>query len=87
MRTLIVISAGLLAVMTLFRVLPPRIRAIGLGVFTVAWAGLTAMNLRTGLSRGYTLAEELPIHALLFCVPVLTAWIWHALVQRAAKRA
>lgn len=86
MRTLIVIGAGLLAVMTLFRVLPPRARAIGLGLFTVAWALLTAMNLRTGLSHGYTLAEELPIHALLFGVPVLSGWVWHVLAQRAARR-
>ena len=37
-------------------------------------------NLRTGMSHGYSLQEELPIQLLIFAVPVAVGWLlaWKA---------
>jgi hypothetical protein len=32
-------------------------------------------NLRTGMSHGYSLQEELPIQSVIFVIPVIGAWL------------
>jgi hypothetical protein len=76
MRTVILIVAGLLLVALIFWRIPRQHHRLGVILFTFGWLMTTALNLRTGLSHGYTLTEELPIHAVLFGVPVLAAWLW-----------
>ena len=76
MRTLMIILAGLASAAIVLRFTPDAHRVLAAGSFTVAWLLVTAWNLRGGLAHGYTLAEELPIHAVLFGVPVAAAWLW-----------
>ena len=58
------------------RLAPARRRWLAVGGFALAWLLVVLWNLRTGLSHGYTLQQELPIHALLFAVPVaFAAWL------------
>lgn len=76
MRTLIIILVGLAIAAVLLRVTPATHRLLAAGAFTAVWLVVTILNLRTGLSHGYSLAEELPIHAILFGVPVVAAWGW-----------
>lgn len=77
MRTVIFIVAGLILAVVLLRGVPVPYRTWAAGLFTVAWFGVSAWNLRTGLSHGYTLAEELPIHVALFGIPAVAAWgVW-----------
>ncbi len=77
MRTMIFIIVGLVLAALLMRLVPAAHRTLAAGAFTVVWLGVAALNLRTGLSQGYTLAEELPIHLVLFGVPTAVAWgIW-----------
>lgn len=77
MRTVILIVVGLVLAAALLRWSPVPYRTWVAGIFSVAWLGLSAWNLRTGLSHGYTLAQELPIHAALFGIPFAVAWgIW-----------
>ncbi|ARU06233.1 hypothetical protein CCO03_17495 [Comamonas serinivorans] len=75
MRTLIIVVIGLVLAALALRLTPAAHRLLAAGLFTVVWLGVTALNLRTGLSHGYTLAEELPIHLVLFGVPVAAAWV------------
>ena len=77
MRTVIFIVVGLVVAAALLRWVSVPYRTWAAGVFTAAWFGVSAWNLRTGLSHGYTLAEELPIHVVLFGIPVAAAWgVW-----------
>lgn len=76
MRTLIIVLVGLAAVALVLRFVPAPSRGMVGALFTVAWLGLTLWNLRTGMSHGYTLAQELPIHALIFAVPVAAYWLY-----------
>ncbi|MBL8270421.1 hypothetical protein [Steroidobacter sp.] len=76
MRTLIIIVIGLAIAAAVMRFVPVAHRLLAAGVFTAAWLVVTILNLKTGLSHGYTLAEELPIHSVLFGVPVVAAWLW-----------
>jgi len=77
MRTVIFIVVGLVVAAALLRWIPVPYRTWAAGLFTAAWFGVSAWNLRTGLSHGYTLAEELPIHVALFGIPVAMAWgVW-----------
>lgn len=76
MRTLIIIVAGLsLMAFTLWLAKPPR-RRLAAWLFMGGWLLFTLYNLRTGLSHGYSLQEELPIHLVLFGVPALAAWVF-----------
>ena len=77
MRTLILIAVGLALATVLLRLAPSSQRLGALLVFAAVWLGACAWNLSTGLSHGYTLAEELPIHAVLFSVPMIWAWFWY----------
>ena len=74
MRTVVFIAVGLVLAALLLRLAPASQRMSAAGIFTVAWLGVSAWNLRTGLSHGYSLAEELPIHLAMFGVPVALAW-------------
>ncbi len=77
MRTLIFIVVGLALAALSVRLAPATHRTLAVSAFTVVWLGVAALNLRTGLSHGYTLAEELPIHVVLFGLPALAAWgVW-----------
>lgn len=77
MRTLIVIGVGLILAAMLMWLVPVAHRTLAAGIFTMVWLGVSALNLRTGLSHGYTLAEELPIHVALFGIPVTLVWaLW-----------
>jgi hypothetical protein len=42
--------------------------------FPVLWFAICLVHLMMGLNAGYTLADELQIHALVFGIPVLT-WL------------
>lgn len=74
MRTVIFIATGLMLAALALRLAPAAHRALVAGAFTLVWFCVSAWNLRTGLSHGYTLAEELPIHVALFGLPVAAAW-------------
>lgn len=76
MRTLILVLIGLAAAAIILWSAPRERRVLATGIFTVAWLGVSIWNLNIGLSHGYTLAQELPIHAVLFGVPVVGAWLW-----------
>jgi hypothetical protein len=73
---LIIVLVGLAVAAALLRFTPAAHRVLAVGIFTVVWLVVTIWNLRTGLSHGYSLAEELPIHAVLFGVPAVAAWAW-----------
>jgi len=76
LRTLIIVLAGLAVAAVLLRFTPAAHRLLAASAFTAIWLVVTILNLRTGLAHGYSLAEELPIHAVLFGVPVAAAWGW-----------
>ena len=78
MRTVVLIVIGsLLAWLATWLGTPAR-RRLAAGLFALAWLGVVGWNLRTGVSHGYSLGEELPIQALIYFVPVamaaLLAW-------------
>lgn len=75
MRTLILLTVGLALAVFALRFAPAAQRTPAVVLFTLLWLGICALNLRTGLSHGYTLTEELPIHAVLFGVPAVAAWL------------
>lgn len=80
MRTLIFIVVGLALACVALYFAPPPHRLLAASAFSVVWLIVAAFNLRIGLTHGYTLAQELPIHLLLWGVPVAGAWIglwWH----------
>ncbi len=86
MRTLILIATGLgVVALLLWRTSPARHHAAA-GLFTVVWLVVVGWNLSTGLAHGYTLGEELPIHLVLFGVPVIAAWAWIGLRRPRARR-
>ncbi|NQD95123.1 hypothetical protein HP532_20950 [Pseudomonas sp. CrR25] len=74
MRTLILVVLGLVLAMLVLRFTPAAHRILVCALFTLLWLGVSALNLRIGLSHGYTLAQELPVHALIFGMPTLAAW-------------
>jgi len=77
MRTVIFIAIGLLLAAASLRLPPASYRTWAAALFTLVWLAVSAWNLRTGLSHGYTLAEELPIHLALFGIPAALAWaLW-----------
>ena len=76
MRTLIFIVVGLLLVGVAMWLSRPDKRRIVATAFSVGWLAAVLWNLRTGMSHGYSLQEELPIQAVIYLVPVATAWWW-----------
>lgn len=77
MRTLILLAIGLAILALMLWLAKPTRRRLAAWLFMGGWLLFTAYNLRTGLSHGYSLQEELPIHLVLFGVPALAAW-WFA---------
>jgi hypothetical protein len=92
MHTLKVLAAGLvLLAVCLFigRGLasgsPVEGLATGVKVFIPLWFVGAAINLWVGVTRaGYTVAEEAPVFALVFAVPVATALVVWWLAARAS---
>jgi hypothetical protein len=76
MRTLIFIVVGLLLVGVAMWLSRPDKRRIVATAFSVGWLAAVLWNLRTGMSHGYSLQEELPIQAAIYLVPVAAAWWW-----------
>ena len=73
MRTILLIVLGsALAWFAVWLGAPTR-RKLAAWLFAAAWLGVVGWNLRTGLSHGYSLGEELPIQALIYLVPVAVA--------------
>ena len=78
MRTVVLIVVGsALAWFAMWLGAPAR-RMLAAWLFAVAWLAVVSWNLRTGLSHGYSLREELPIQALIYLLPVALA-LWLAL--------
>ena len=75
MRTLIFTAVGLLVAAAVTWLAPLQWRVRAAAVFTLAWLLVVAWNLRTGLSHGYSLQEELPIQAAIFLIPVALAGV------------
>lgn len=73
MRTLIFILTGLALLALLLLVAGPARRAGAAKAFVAAWFVVSAVNFGIGLSRGYSLQEELLVHAALFGIPALAA--------------
>ena len=78
MRTGLLIVAGLLLAWLATWLGAPSRKLLAAGLFALAWLGAVAWNLRTGLSHGYSLREELPIQSLIYLLPVALA-LWLAL--------
>lgn len=74
MRTLIFIAVGVLLVGIAMWLTRPGKRRPVAAVFSVGWLAAVWWNLRTGMSHGYSLQEELPIQAAIYVVPVALAW-------------
>ena len=73
MRTILLIAIGsALAWLAIWLGAPAR-RRLAATLFAVAWLAVVGWNLRTGLSHGYSLGEELPIQALIYLLPVAIA--------------
>ena len=76
MRTLISIAVGLLLVGIAMSLASPGKRRTVMVVLSVGWLAAVLWNLRTGMSHGYSLQEELPIQAGIYLVPVAAGWWW-----------
>lgn len=76
MRTSLLILAGLLLAWLATWLGAPSRRLVAAMLFAIAWLAVVGWNLRTGLSHGYSLREELPIQLLIYLLPVaLAAWL------------
>ena len=80
MRTGLFLLAGFLLLAAslimgrLFSANYPQGTTVATGLFLLLWLVLTGANMWVGVARaGYSVAEELPIFALLFGLPVLAA--------------
>lgn len=82
MRTLIFIVVGLVVVGIAMWSAGAARRRLVAALFTVGWLAAVLWNLRTGMSHGYSLQEELPIQLLIFAIPVAAGW-WLAYKARA----
>ena len=80
MRTLLLIVVGLVIAGIGVRSAGAAKRRLVAALFTVVWLVAVIWNLRTGMSHGYSLQEELPIQLLIFAVPVAVGWLlaWKA---------
>lgn len=78
MRTLLFIVVGLLLAGVIHWLAKPGKRRTAASLFTVGWLLAVLWNLYTGLSHGYSVAEEAPIQLVIFALPVIAAW-WLAI--------
>lgn len=77
MRTLVIVAVGLALAFLSLRFAPAQFRTLAAVAFSLLWFVVAVLNLRVGLSHGYTLAQELPIHLVLYGVPTAAAWgLW-----------
>lgn len=74
MRTITLLLIGFALVALFLGLAGPDRRRLGALFFAVLWLAVVGWNLSVGLSHGYSLQEELPIHALLFGAPAFAAW-------------
>ena len=82
MRTLIIIAVGLIIASLLVSLLPKKFLMITGMIFSLGWLAATVLNLRIGLAHGYSLAEETPIHLVLYLVPVSVYWLLYFYLKR-----
>lgn len=82
MRTLLIVGCGLVAVALVLWVTPGPRRMLVAAIFSFGWLLVTLWNLRIGLSHGYSLREEVPIHLVLYGVPVAAAWLGLVMISR-----
>ena len=82
MRTVMFLAAGLLlmgAALILGKLFSNYIPGAARGsavAFIVVWLAFAALNMGIGVAKaGYSLAEELPIFAVIFAVPAVAAWL------------
>ena len=75
MRTLIFIVVGLVVVGIAMWSAGAARRRLVAALFTIGWLAAVLWNLRTGMSHGYSLQEELPIQLLIFAIPVAAGWL------------
>lgn len=84
MRTLIIILIGLALLALLLFVSKPGKRSQAALAFIGVWLVASGVNLGIGLSHGYSLAEELTVHAALFGIPAVVAlFAWRKFRVRA----
>jgi hypothetical protein len=78
MRTLIFIAAGLALLGLVAGLAPAGKRPLAVLAFIAVWLVVSGINLTIGLSRGYSLSEELMVHLFLFGIPALAAVaVWY----------
>ena len=78
MHTVLVILSGLVLMAVVYGVALWRGTSLrrAFPLFAILWAATAAINLWVGVAHaGYSLAEELPIFAVVFGVPCLVAWL------------
>ena len=73
--------AASLIIAKLFSAHLPGVTTIATALFIVLWLAITALNMWLGVAKaGYSIAEELPIQALIFGLPaaaaLLVRWKW-----------
>lgn len=73
MRTLVIILIGLALLAAFLLLSKPRKRGQAALAFIGVWLVASGVNLGIGLSHGYSLAEELLVHAALFGIPAVAA--------------
>ncbi len=77
MRTVIAIAIGV--VLSLAFVLGAkhlgRAKTLGEYLFLAGWLIFCVVDYSNGVKAGYAASEELRIHALVFLVPAITAWL------------
>ncbi len=73
MRTLIIILVGLALLVFLLLISKREKRGRAALAFIGLWLVASSVNLGIGLSHGYSLAEELLVHAVLFGIPAVAA--------------
>lgn len=78
MHTLFIILGGLVLMVAIYGIALWRSLSLrrAFPVFAILWALAALVNLWVGVVHaGYTVAEELPIFAVVFCVPCLIGWL------------
>lgn len=80
MRSVVFILAGLILLTVAVAISRAHFRARAALAFIGVWLAVSAVNLYIGVSHGYSLQEELLVHAALFGVPAAAALaVWFRL--------
>jgi hypothetical protein len=75
MRTVVFIVAGLILLALVVALSKPPFRRSAALAFIGVWLVVSAINLYIGVSKGYSLQEELLVHAALFGIPAVAALV------------